>query len=271
MSKDSLQIFEGKNVRTAWNEQQEKWYFSIVDVIEVLTGTDRPRKYWADLKKKLLQEGSEMSEKIGRLKLLAIDGKRRLTDVADMEQMFRIIQSIPSPKAEPFKLWMAQVAALRIDQIIDPELSINQAIDDYRRKGYDERWINQRIKSIEIRKKLTDEWKRGGISDDKYGWLTNILTKGWSGKKVKEYKAYKGLKNENLRDNMTDMELVLNTLAEVTATEISKSENPKGDMANAKVAKRSGDIAKSARLQIEKETGKPIVSPLNAKDIKSLE
>ena len=264
----ALQLFEEKKVRTVWDTDTEKWYFSIVDVVSVLTGTDRPRKYWSDLKKKLLQEGSQLSEKIGQFKMKADDGKMRMTDVADTEQLFRIIQSVPSPKAEPFKQWMAQVAAHRIDQIQDPELSINQAVADYRRLGYSEAWINQRIKSIEVRKALTDEWQRAGVKEGvQYASLTDIITQQWSGFTTKEYKQYKGLKKENLRDNMTNLEIALNMLAEATATEISHQENPKGFMESAEVAKRGGKAARGARSAIEKELGHPVVSSMNAKNL----
>lgn len=264
----ALQIFEEKKVRTVWDTDTEKWYFSIVDVVAVLTESDRPRKYWSDLKKKLKQEGSQLSEKIGQFKMRAEDGKNRTTDVADTEQLFRIIQSIPSPKAEPFKQWMAQVAAQRVDQMQDPELSINQAIADYRRLGYSEAWINQRIKSIEVRKALTDEWQRAGVKEGvQYASLTDIITQQWSGFTTKEYKQYKGLRKESLRDNMTNLEIALNMLAEATATEISQQENPKGFMESAAVAKRGGKAARGARASIEKELGHPVVSSMNAKNL----
>ena len=264
----ALQLFEEKKVRTVWDTDTEKWYFSIVDVVSVLTGTDRPRKYWSDLKKKLLLEGSQLSEKIGQFKMKADDGKMRMTDVADTEQLFRIIQSVPSSKAEPFKQWMAQVAAQRIDQMQDPELSINQAVADYRRLGYSEAWINQRIKSIEVRKALTDEWQRAGVKEGvQYASLTDIITRQWSGFTTKEYKQYKGLKKENLRDNMTNLEIALNMLAEATATEISQQENPRGFMESAEVAKRGGKAARGARSAIEKELGHPVVSSMNAKNL----
>ena len=266
----ALQLFEEKRVRTVWDDEQEKWYFSIVDVVAVLTGSDRPRKYWSDLKKKLQQEGSEVSEKIGQFKMKAEDGKNRITDVADTEQLFRIIQSIPSPKAEPFKQWMAQVAAQRIDQMQDPELGINQAIADYRRLGYSEAWINQRIKSIEVRKALTDEWQRAGVKEGvQYASLTDIITQQWSGFTTKEYKQFKGLKKESLRDNMTNLEIALNMLAEATATEISQQENPRGFIESAQVAKRGGKAARGARASIEKELGHSVVSSINAKSLAS--
>lgn len=266
----ALQLFEEKRVRTVWDDEQEKWYFSIVDVVAVLTGSDRPRKYWSDLKKKLQQEGSEVSEKIGQFKMKAEDGKNRITDVADTEQLFRIIQSIPSPKAEPFKQWMAQVAAQRIDQMQDPELGINQAVADYRRLGYSEAWINQRIKSIEVRKALTDEWQRAGVKEGvQYASLTDIITQQWSGFTTKEYKQFKGLKKESLRDNMTNLEIALNMLAEATATEISQQENPRGFVESAQVAKRGGKAARGARASIEKELGHSVVSSINAKSLAS--
>ena len=264
----ALQLFEEKKVRTVWDTDTEKWYFSVVDVVSVLTGTDRPRKYWSDIKKKLIKEGSQLSEKIGQFKMRADDGKNRLTDVADTEQLFRIIQSIPSPKAEPFKQWMAQVAAQRVDQMQDPELSISQAVADYRRLGYSEAWINQRIKSIEVRKALTDEWQRAGVKEGvQYASLTDIITQQWSGFTTKEYKQYKGLKKENLRDNMTNLEIALNMLAEATTTEISQQESPRGFMESAEVAKRGGKAARGARSAIEKELGHPVVSSMNARNL----
>ena len=253
-------------MRTLWDDVEEKWYFSIIDTIEVLTETDRPRKYWNDLKKKLRAEGSELSEKIGQLKMPAADGKMRLTDVADTEQLFRLIQSIPSPKAEPFKLWMAQVARERLDQIQDPELGIEQALTDYGRLGYSENWINQRLKSIEIRKELTDEWRRHGLQEGaQFATLTDIIYRTWAGKSAKEYKQFKGLKKENLRDNMTNKELVLNMLAELSTREISEVRNPQTFGQHAEVARRGGPVAQEARERLEQETGQPVVSPLNAR------
>lgn len=223
----AIQLFEQKQVRTVWDAEQEKWYISIVDVIEILTGTDRPRKYWSDLKAKLKKEGSQLSEKIGQLKMQSSDGKFYQTDVADTEQLFRLIQSIPSPKAEPFKLWLAQVAAERLEEIQDPELSIDRALEQYLQLGYSENWINQRLKSIEIRKELTDEWRRRGVKEGvQFATLTDIITKTWSDKTTKEYKVLKGLKNENLRDNMTNTELILSMLAEASAKDISAATNP---------------------------------------------
>lgn len=255
-------------MRTLWDDVEEKWYFSIIDTIEVLTGTDRPRKYWNDLKKKLQTEGSEVSEKIGQLKMPAADGKMRLTDVADTEQLFRLIQSIPSPKAEPFKLWMAQVARERLDQMQDPELGIEQALTDYKRLGYSESWINQRLKSIEIRKELTDEWRKHGLQEGvQFATLTDIIYRTWAGKSAKEYKRFKGLKKENLRDNMTNKELVLNMLAELSTKEISEARNPRTFGQHAEVARRGGSVAREARERLEQETGQPVVSTLNAKQV----
>ena len=266
--KDAIKIFEDKKIRSLWDEEQEKWYFSIVDTIEALVGTDRPRKYWNDLKLKLEREGSELSEKIGQLKLIAPDGKSRLTDVADTEQLFRLIQSIPSPKAEPFKLWVAQIARQRLEEMQDPELTIDRAMEQYLRLGYSENWINQRIKSIEIRKELTDEWKRRGMNEGtQFAALTDIITKAWSDKTTKEYKQYKGLKKENLRDNMTNTELILNMLAEASTKDISQAVNPKTLEDNIAVAKKGGGVAKVAREELEANTGKKVVTPINAKTI----
>lgn len=264
--KNQIQLFEEKKVRTAWDEESEEWYFSVVDVVEVLTGTDRPRKYWNDLKKKLKIEGSELSDFIGQLKMIAADGKNYITDVVSTEQLFRLIQSIPSPKAEPFKLWIAQVAKERLDQLQDPELSINQAMMDYKRLGYSDSWINQRLKSIEIRKDLTDEWKSRGLEEGlHFATLTDIIYKTWADKTAKEYKQYKGLKKENLRDNMTNAELVLNMLAELSTKQISETSNPDTMDEHAQVAKQGGEIARNARMELEAKTGKQVVSPLNAK------
>ncbi len=262
----AIKIFEDKKVRTLWNEEKEKWYLSIIDVIEILTGTDRPRKYWSDLKRKLKMEGSELSEKIGQLKMEAPDGKMRLTDVADTEQFFRLIQSIPSPKAEPFKLWLAQVAAERLDEMQDPELSIDRALEQYLKLGYSENWINQRLKRIEIRKELTDEWKKRGLKEGvQFATLTDIITKAWSDKSTKEYKILKGLKKENLRDNMTNTELILNMLAEASTKDISAATNPKDFEESKKVARQGGNVAKVARKELEAKTGKKVVTSLNAK------
>lgn len=264
---ESLKLFEEKKVRTVWDENEEKWYFSVIDVVAVLTDSDNPRRYWSDLKRKLSVEGSEVYEKIVQLKLVAPDGKKRLTDVADTEQIFRIIQSIPSPKAEPFKLWMAQVASNRIDQLQDPELTINQAVDDYKRLGYSDAWIKQRIKSIEIRKELTDEWHRTGVHEGfEYASLTDIITKEWSGFTTKQYKKFKGLKKENLRDNMTTIENALNSLAEAAATELSKNQNPNGYEQQKKVAKDGGSVAKAARKQLESKLNHSVVTNQKASD-----
>lgn len=269
---NKIKVFENKNVRTVWNDEEEDWYFSVVDVIEILTESDRPRKYWNDLKKKLTLEGSQLSEEIGQLKLPAADGKNYSTDVLSTKNVLRLVQSIPSPKAEPFKVWLAQVGADRLDEIADPEKAIMRGADFYRAKGYTEGWINQRLQTIEMRKELTDEWKARGIEKEKdYAILTNEMTKAWSGLSVKEYKQKKGLKKENLRDNMTNIELVLNMLAEVTATTISNQEKPEGFEENKKVAVRGGKVANSARENYEKETGQKAISSLNAKDKPALE
>ncbi len=265
---NAIQLFEDKKVRTLWDAEQEKWYISIIDVIEILTNTDRPRKYWSDLKTKLKNEGSELSEKIGQLKMQSADGKYYKTDVADTEQLFRLIQSIPSPKAEPFKLWLAQVANERLDEMQDPELGIDRALEQYLLLGYSENWINQRLKSIEIRKELTDEWKKRGLKQgQQFATLTDIITKAWAGKTTKEYKVLKGLKKENLRDNMTNTELILNMLAEASAKDISQAVNPKGFSASKKVAAQGGNVAKVARKELEAKTGKKVVTALNAKAV----
>lgn len=268
MTKETaIKLFEDKQVRSIWDSEQEKWYISIIDVIEVLTGSPRPRKYWNALKTKLKSEGSELSHKLGQLKLQSADGKFYLTDVADTEQLFRLIQSIPSPKAEPFKLWLAQVAAERLDEMQDPELSIDRALEQYLKLGYSENWINQRLKSIEIRKELTDEWKKRGLKEGvQFATLTDIITKAWSDKTTKEYKVLKGLKKENLRDNMTNTELILNMLAEASTKDISAATNPKDFDESKKVAKQGGNVAKVARLELEAKTGKKVVTSLNAKD-----
>lgn len=263
--KNAIKIFEQKQVRTHWDEEQEKWFISVIDVIGALTGTDRPRKYWNDLKTKLKKEGSELSEKIGQFKIAATDGKMRLTDVADTEQIFRLIQSIPSPKAEPFKLWLAQLASERLDEMQDPEITIDRALEQYLKLGYSENWINQRLKSIEIRKELTDEWKKRGIKEGiQFATLTDIITKEWAGKTTKEYKILKGLKKQNLRDNMTNTELILNMLAEASTKDISQSTNPDTFEESAEVAKRGGKIAGDARIALETQTGKKVVTSLNA-------
>ena len=268
--KQALQLFEQKKVRTIWDEEQEKWYFAIVDVVAVLTEQDdylKSRKYWNKLKQRLKEEGNETVTNCHQFKLQAADGKMRLTDVADTEQLFRLIQSIPSPKAEPFKIWMSQVASTRLDQMQDPELSIEQAMLDYKRLGYSDSWINQRLKSIEIRKELTDEWNRTGVTENyQYATLTDIITKEWSGFKTKEYKQFKGLKKESLRDNMTNVELALNILAEASTTEISKEKDPSGFEESKVVAKEGGEVAKIAREQLEAKIGKSVISHRNAKD-----
>ena len=265
--KQAIQLFQERKIRTAWDDQEEKWYFSIVDVCAVLTDSPNPRNYWKVLKHRLLKEGNQTVTNCNQLKLRAEDGRMRLTDVADTEQLFRIIQSIPSPKAEPFKQWMSQVASQRIDQMQDPELSIDQAIVDYKRLGYSDAWINQRIKSIEVRKELTDEWKRTGVQEGlEYASLTDIITREWSGFSTKQYKQFKGLKKENLRDNMTNLEIALNILAEASATELSKQRDPKGFNAQKKVAKDGGSVAKAARNQLESKLGHSIISPTKASD-----
>ena len=269
MTKETaIKLFEQKQIRSAWNEEDEKWYFSIIDVIEVLTGSDRPRKYWSDLKTKLKKEGSELSEKIGQLKLQSSDGKSYKTDVADTEQLFRLIQSIPSPKAEPFKIWLAQIGRERIDEIEDPELGIDRLMETYLRKGYSKEWINQRLKSIEVRKELTDEWENRGIKKgQEYAILTDEITKAWSGFTTKQYKNLKDLKKENLRDHMTNLELVLNMLAEATTTEISKEKKPKTFNDNKRIARQGGTIAGNTRREIEEKTGKSVVTRQNAKQL----
>jgi hypothetical protein len=262
---EAIKLFEGKQVRYVWDDEKQKYYFSVVDVIQVLTDSPRPRKYWNALKTKLQTEGSEVSQNMGQLKLTSPDGKQRLTDVADTEQVLRLIQSVPSKKAEPFKLWLAHLGQERLNQLQDPELSIEQAIKDYRRLGYSEDWINQRIKTIEIRKGLTDEWKRGGMEEDRdYAILTDILSQAWSGMSTREYKEFKGLRKENLRDNMTNVELMLNGLAEAAATEMSKRENPKGFVENANIAHRGGNVAHVAREQLEQELGESVISSKRA-------
>ena len=268
IEKENMQIklFEDKKVRTLWDSEKEEWYFSVIDVIAILTDSENPRRYWSDLKRKLNAEGSQLYADIVQLKMRAPDGKLRLTDCLTTEQLFRLIQSIPSPKAEPFKLWIAHVAKERLDQMEDPELSIQQALLDYKKLGYSENWINQRLKSIEIRKDLTDEWKNHGLKEGvQFATLTDIIYKTWAGKTAKEYKEFKGLKKENLRDNMTNQELVLNMLAELSTTDISKARNPQTFDDHIDVACRGGNIAKEAREKLELETGKKIVSPLNAK------
>ena len=259
-------LFEDRKIRTVWDDKEEKWYFSIVDVVAVLTDSENPQTYWRVLKNRLKKEGNQTVTNCNALKLRAADGKMRLTDVADTEQLFRLIQSIPSPKAEPIKQWIAHVAAERIDQMQDPELSIQQAMMDYKRLGYSDNWINQRLKSIEIRKDLTDQWKLHNVEEGiQYATLTDIIYQHWAGKTAKEYKDFKGLKKENLRDNMTNEELVLNMLAELSTTSITKSKNPQTLEDNMKCAADGGDVARVAREQLEAKTGRNVVSPLSAK------
>lgn len=269
--KSMLKYFEGFGVRAAWDPEQEEWYFSVVDICHILSGSDNPRRYWSDLKRKLESEGSQLYDDIVQLKLPSTDGKTRMTDVATTAQVLRLIQSIPSPKAEPFKVWLAEVGKERLDEIADPEKAIDRALRTYRQKGYSEAWINQRLKSIEFRKELTDEWKRSGVKDGEYAILTSILTKAWSGMTPKKYKEHKSLTKENLRDNMTNTELVLNMLAEVSTTEISHATNPEGFKESAGVAKQGGDIARNARLELEQKIGRPVISSGSAKDMKLLD
>ncbi len=266
----NIQLFGQHQVRSHWDGEQEQWYFSIVDVVAVLTESASPQAYWRKLKQRLIEEGNETVTNCHALKMTAPDGKQRLTDVADTEQLLRLIQSIPSKKAEPFKIWLAQVGSERLDQIQDPELGIRQALQDYRNLGYSDDWINQRLKSIEIRKELTDEWQRVGVQDQQFAILTNIISKTWSGKTVKEYKQHKGLKKENLRDNMTSTELILNMLAEASAKDISQAVNPETFKQSQAVAKQGGHVAKVAREELEKQTGKSVVSSENAKTLRAL-
>ena len=263
---NEIKLFENTNVRTVWDDEQEKCYISIVDVIAILTESPNPRKYWSVLKTRLKKEGSQLATNCSQLKLKSSDGKYYKTDVANTEQIFRLIQSIPSPKAEPFKLWLAQIANERIDEMQDPELTIDRALQQYLNLGYSENWINQRLKSIEIRKELTDEWKRLGLKEgQKFAALTDIITKTWSGKTTKEYRTLKGLKKENLRDNMTNTELILNMLAEASTKDISQAVDPKTFEESKKVAKQGGTIAGNARKELEAKTGKKVVTGLNAK------
>ena len=269
---NKIKVFENKQVRTIWNADEEEWYFSVVDVVGVLSGSKIPRNYWSDLKRKLKQEGSELHEKIVQLKLQSSDGKYYKTDCLDTKGVLRLVQSIPSPKAEPFKMWLAQVGSERLDEIADPEKAILRGADFYRAKGYTEGWINQRLQTIEMRKKLTDEWKERGVKEGvEYAILTDEMTKAWSGMSVKEYKELKGLKKENLRDNMTDIELVLNMLAEVTTTTLSKKERPETFDENKIIARRGGKFAGETRERFEKEIGGKVISPLNANDKPALE
>lgn len=271
MTKETaIKLFNEKQIRSLWDEELEKWYFSIVDVVGVLSESVNPQTYWRKLKQRLKEEGNETVTKCHGLKMLAADGKMRTTDVADTEQLFRLIQSIPSPKAEPFKLWLAKTARERIDEIEDPEIGMDRLMETYLRKGYSKEWINQRLKSIEIRKDLTDEWENRGVQKGmEFAILTDDITQAWSGFTTKEYKKFKDLKKENLRDNMTNLELVLNMLAEASTTEISKEKQPKTFTENKNVARKGGNVAKAARLQLEKTTGKKVVTKLNAKNIDS--
>ena len=273
MSKQTeIKIFDDKQVRTIWDSEQEKWFIAIVDVIALLTESPNPQVYWRVMKKRLLDEGNETVTNCNGLKMLAADGKMRMTDVADTEQLFRLIQSIPSPKAEPFKLWLAQVAAERLDEMQDPELSIDRALEQYLKLGYTENWINQRLKSIEIRKELTDEWKSRGLKEgQQFATLTDIITKAWAGKTTKEYKVFKGLKKENLRDNMTNTELILNMLAEASTKDISAAVEPKDFEESKNVAQQGGNVARVALKELESKTGKKVVSTSNAKGVLALE
>lgn len=266
VKKNSIKLFGDDKIRAIWGDEQEKWYFSIVDVIAVLTESPNPQTYWRVLKKRLKDEGNETVTNCNALKMRAADGKMRLTDVADTEQLLRIIQSVPSPKAEPFKMWLAKVGADRLDQMQDPELSIQQAMIDYKRLGYSDNWINQRLKSIEIRKDLTDQWKLHNVEEGvQYASLTDIIYQTWAGRTTKEYKQYKGLKKENLRDNMTNEELILNMLAELSTTSITKAKNPQTLNENKQCAKEGGNVACVAREELESKTGRQVVSPLSAK------
>jgi len=269
MTKDTaIRLFNDKQIRTIWDDTHEKWYFSIVDVVGVLTESPNPRKYWSVLKTRLKKEGSQLTTNCSQLKLLSTDGKHYNTDVADTEQLFRLIQSIPSPKAEPFKLWLAKVGRERIDEIEDPEIGIDRLMETYLKKGYSKEWINQRLKSIEIRKELTDEWDKRGIKKGQgYAILTDEITSAWSGFTTKQYKNYKNLKKENLRDHMTNLELVLNMLAEASTTEISKEKKPKNFKENQRIAKQGGTIAGNTRKEIEEKTGKKVVTNQNAKQL----
>jgi len=267
---NSIVLFKKKQVRRVWKEEDELWYFSIVDIIKILTDSTIPKRYWSDLKNKLENESSEVYEKIVRLKLIAPDGKQRETDCFSTEDLLRVIQSIPSPKAEPFKLWLARVGYERIEETEDPELAINRAMRTYLQKGYSKEWINQRLKSIEVRKELTDEWQIRGMKEGlEYAILTNEITKAWSDKSVKDYKKFKGLRKENLRDSMSNLELVLNMLAEASTTEISKKQIPKGLEENKEVAHKGGYVAKKARVELEKQTGKDVIISKNQKKLKN--
>ena len=267
----SIALFHEKQVRRHWDEEKELWFFSIVDIIAILTDSPRPRKYWNALKTKLDEEGNQLSQFLGQLKMKAPDGKMRMTDVADTETLFRLIQSIPSPKAEPFKLWLAKVGYERIEETADPELAFDRAMQTYLQKGYSKEWINQRLKTIEVRKELTDEWQERGVKEGlEFAILTDEITKAWSGESIKSYKKLKGLKKENLRDNMTNLELVLNMLAETSTTEISKKKNPKNLEQSTQIARQGGHVAGTARKEIEKTIGETIITPKNAKELKKL-
>jgi hypothetical protein len=269
---NQIKVFEDQKVRTLWDSEREKWYISVVDVISVLTDSPNPQVYWRVLKKRLLAEENQTVTNCNGLKMLAKDGKMRMTDVADTEQLFRLIQSIPSPKAEPFKQWLAQIAAERIDELQDPEITIDRALEQYIKLGYSENWINQRLKSIEIRKELTDEWQKRGLKKGlQFATLTDIITKAWADRTTKEYKVLKGLKKENLRDNMTNTELILNMLAEASTKDISQATNPKTFAESKKIAKQGGNVAKVARKELETKTGKKVISPLNAKQALEIE
>lgn len=270
--KDAIKLFEEKQVRAIWDDEKEDWYFSVIDVVEILTESSNPRRYWSDLKSKLQKEGSQLYANIVQLKMLSSDGKFYKTDVATTDQLFRLIQSIPSPKAEPFKLWLAQIAKERLDEMQDPELTIDRAMMEYKGLGYSDNWINQRLKSIEIRKELTDEWKNRGLQEGvQFATLTDIIYQTWAGKTTKEYKSFKGLKKENLRDNMTNKELVLNMLAELSTKAISETNDPDTFDDHKDIARRGGDIAREARLKLEAETGQKVISPLNAQQVLGLE
>jgi hypothetical protein len=262
---NNIKLFEGNKVRTHWDAEKEKWYISVVDVISVLTDSPNPRKYWSVLKTRLKQEGSELATNCSQLKMQSADGKFYKTDVLDTEQLFRLVQSVPSPKAEPFKLWLAQLGRERLEEMDDPEAGIQRLMNYYIRKGYDEKWISQRLKSIDVRKQLTEEWKERGVIEPQYGILTDIILNEWSGFTTKQYKQHKDLKTESLRDNMTDIELILNMLAEATTTEISKNKQPKTLEQNKKVAKEGGEVASNTRKEIEEKTGKKVISNKNAK------
>lgn len=267
---NEIKLFDGNQIRSIWDNDKEEWYFSVVDIVGVLTDSKNPRRYWSDLKRKMKdEEGAiQLYENIVQLKLESSDGKKYNTDVADMQGIFRIIQSIPSPKAEPFKIWLAEVGKERIDEIIDPELTIDRALETYLKKGYSREWINQRLQAIQVRKELTDTWEDHGVKEGReYAILTNEITKAWSGMTTRQYKDYKGLKKQNLRDNMTTLELVLNMLAEATTTELANATHPHGLEENKKVAKRGGSIAGNARKEIEQETMKPVITPKNAIDL----